>query len=1231
MTPWRTMSVALQANVAGYVGGLNGASAATKKFAADTDRQLARSQSRWQTFTKAMAFGIAGLAVGLGLSVAEAIKWESAFAGVRKTVNATEAEFKALEDGIVNMANRLPASREEIAGVAEAAGQLGIQTDAILEFSEVMIGLGEATNLGAADAATQLARLANITQMSQADFDRLGSTVVALGNNFATTEAEIVAMSMRIASAGTAIGLTEAEILSIATALSSVGIEAEAGGTAISRIMIDIAKAVDEGGEGLAAFGEAAEMSGEDFAKLFREDSSAAIEAFVAGLGTLDERGKSLFQTLEDLGFADIRVGNALRSLANAGDLLSDSLETGIKAWDENSALADEVAQRYATAESRLAIFANQATNIARIVGAELIPVMFAAIEVLKSFAEWVGRMGAEAVDRLGGAWESLTDTGANLVDLFGALWAASRPLVEILATLAAGVVLGGLIAVADALEHITGFMVDHKEVVILATAAWLGLRGAMLASAAASAVTTGFLTVAAAIESAVVGAGALRAAIGSLAATKGVSTLTASLGVLQSTMGANVAGATILKGALVGIAVGATAATLALNSWHSTGRERAAEWEETLNAGIDRSSIQSMSLAASEAQKYADALWDQADAVNQGGFGYAEQQKLRAEAEAAGKVAASLRQETLDTAKAMQDFGREAGITGAAVEVLAKRAGIDLVDAFDANGVASEELTAEWERGKAVSEQWGTTAVQAAQMTEEELAAVEESLKRVEEAGNTAFAAWSAWSSVLQITDDPVDPDAVKSSEKAIKAARERLAEAEKGSRAEGQTADEAERSAKAVAAARDALKEAVASHQELLDSDSPLNAGKVTDFFDTRITEAEAFTENLNAAIAAGYDPELLSELMQAGPEAAGPVLEALVEDTSKAYVTSINNAREELSAFTIFAVRQAQLTRQAIEIGTRQAAEDLSTAMLLEQQGISNPGEGAVELAVRLGLDPGEVIRIIDDFNLEIEVEADPQKAELEIREFAAREWITNIEAQAEMIAASEGLEGLAAEQRVADIVAWAITSDAEGRLEELGVERKAAIVAEAQTRGAEAALTLVSRPRDIKITPIVDKKGQAIIDALSLGATLSGASGTYGQRRGGLTSYAAGGIHGLSAHIGRGDLIRYAEPETGGEAYVPRRSPTPWRSLSVLSEAAGWFGMGITPMARGGVAGGTRMPPRQPLVVQTQGLSPADIKALAEAIGGPSVHVDARGSGMDPDRVAQRVADKVMGFT
>ena len=264
----------------------------------------------------------APLTLAAGASIKFAVDFESAFAGVRKTVDATEAEFSAFKQEIRDMAKTIPATTEEIARVAEAAGQLGIQKDALMGFTRTMVDLGVATNMTSDEAATALARLANITQMSQKDFDRLGATVVALGNNLATTESEIVEMALRLAGAGHQVGMTEAQILSFAGALSSLGINAEAGGSAFSRAFINIANAVDEGGEKLQLFAKVAGMTTDEFVNRFKKDAADAVIAFVEGLGRMRDSGENVFATLEKLGLSEILLRDALLRAAGAGDRL---------------------------------------------------------------------------------------------------------------------------------------------------------------------------------------------------------------------------------------------------------------------------------------------------------------------------------------------------------------------------------------------------------------------------------------------------------------------------------------------------------------------------------------------------------------------------------------------------------------------------------------------------------------------------------------------------------------------------------------------------------------------------------------------------------------------------------------------------------------------------------------------------------------------------------------------
>lgn len=340
--------------------------------------------------------------VGLGtLSSKAAIDFESAFAGVRKTVDASEEDFERLGKGIRDMSKEIPASATAIAEVAEAAGQLGIKTENILEFSRVMIDLGEATNLSADEAATSLARLANITGMSQQDFDKLGSSIVALGNNLATTEAEIVAMGLRLAGAGAQIGLSEAQIMSFAAALSSVGIEAEAGGSAFSKVMVDMQLAVETNSERLKEFAEVAGMSGEEFKRAFQEDAAGAIIAFIRGLGTAEKRGLSAIKVLDDMGISEIRLRDALLRASGASDVFADSLEIGTKAWEENTALTKEAEQRYKTTASQIEIAKNYLKDAGITIGEIVVPHIISLAEKVKDVAQWFKSLNPETQETI--------------------------------------------------------------------------------------------------------------------------------------------------------------------------------------------------------------------------------------------------------------------------------------------------------------------------------------------------------------------------------------------------------------------------------------------------------------------------------------------------------------------------------------------------------------------------------------------------------------------------------------------------------------------------------------------------------------------------------------------------------------------------------------------------------------------------------------------------------------
>ncbi|EIB7774680.1 phage tail tape measure protein [Listeria monocytogenes] len=346
------------------------------------------------------------LAAGIGLSVKAASDFESAFAGVKKTVDEVVNQngevtysYDKLAAGIRQMSKEMPASTTEISAVAEAAGQLGIQTPAILDFTKTMVNLGVATNMSSEEAATALARFANIVQMKQSDFDRLGATIVSLGNNFATTEKEITDMGLRLAGQGKQVNMSEADIMGLAAAMSSVGIEAEAGGTAMSMVMKKINNAVYSGKGSLKGFADLAGMSAKQFQKAWKDDAAGALDDVVHGLQKNSKEGKNLTAILNDLGIKGIRESDTMLRLSGNADILTDALGNSKTAWKENSALTDEASKRYETFESQLKIFKNQINDIAIDLGGPFMKALNAGLQASKPFLNSIKEMSEAFAD----------------------------------------------------------------------------------------------------------------------------------------------------------------------------------------------------------------------------------------------------------------------------------------------------------------------------------------------------------------------------------------------------------------------------------------------------------------------------------------------------------------------------------------------------------------------------------------------------------------------------------------------------------------------------------------------------------------------------------------------------------------------------------------------------------------------------------------------------------------
>ena len=373
----------------------------------------------------------------------KAIEFESSFADVRKVLGDVPTEdLENLEQDIRDLSKIRPETASEIAEVTSMAAQLGVRgNDNLIKFTDTMVKLGDSTNLTSQEAAETFAKFINVMGTSQGEIDKVGATVVNLGNNFATTEKDIAEMSMRLGAAGKLAGMTEPEVMGIATALSSVGIASEAGGSAFSKLIINMSNASANGkkaNEIIASTGQSLrdlQMLSDSDSKAFKElaqslgytsdefsdflDASATLEQFskVTGMtadefnkaygedavGTIQKFINSLagmsntdaLQTLDEMGIKEIRLRDTILRSTTGVENFNKALEIANEGWEENIALDNEANQRYQTTESRMKMMKNKFTDVGISLKKELQPAIDAFISALGWIADNAEAVGA--------------------------------------------------------------------------------------------------------------------------------------------------------------------------------------------------------------------------------------------------------------------------------------------------------------------------------------------------------------------------------------------------------------------------------------------------------------------------------------------------------------------------------------------------------------------------------------------------------------------------------------------------------------------------------------------------------------------------------------------------------------------------------------------------------------------------------------------------------------------
>lgn len=383
-----------------------------------TSHQTEKATDRLSHTAKRLGGVLAGLGItlsataGLRASIRSYAEFEQGLIGVSKTTGIVEQDLDSLGSQIRELTRDIPLAASELLGIAQAAGQLGVEgVDNIVRFTATVGRLGLASNLSGEEAATSLARILTVTGESIEEVDRLGSTIVRLGNNFAATESEIAHVATAVAQSTAQFEIGASNVIAISTAMRAMGIDAAAGGTQVGLAFQSINDALRSGGQEMESLQRITGRTREEMeAAFFDGRSTEVFQAFVEGLGRIKNEGGDVSSALGEMGLTGVRAVQVLGTLSTRASELGRALELSNDEWEQNTALIKEAAVASTSFNAQLQLMKNAADEAGAVVGGMIAPHALDAIHAFRDASLWL----AENMD-------DIVEVGEVLVVLLGA------------------------------------------------------------------------------------------------------------------------------------------------------------------------------------------------------------------------------------------------------------------------------------------------------------------------------------------------------------------------------------------------------------------------------------------------------------------------------------------------------------------------------------------------------------------------------------------------------------------------------------------------------------------------------------------------------------------------------------------------------------------------------------------------------------------------------------------
>jgi|GEM_PF-5616700 len=353
----------------------------TQTTLANVSKKIGRGFKSLLTPINALGAALAG-AFSVTKIVQAAANYETALVGVKKTTGLAGDELAKFEADMSAFTKRFAIGKIELLELAQAAGQLGVETKDLGKFTQIMAEMAKASDVAGEEGAKAIARLLTVTQEGVGVADNFTSALVGLGNSAKASESEILEMSTRVAQATSVFKVSSVDVLGISTALKELGQRSESAGSSVGRAMIAINSAIQAGGKEAEQMARVMGTSVEQLAADFKDN---AFDTFLTFLDRLGEQGTGATETLKKFKIAGAQNTAVLLTLAQNMDIVRDKLGQSSDMWTENNARVNEASIANETAASKFLILKNNIGEVVTEIGLKLLPAVKSILTEINS------------------------------------------------------------------------------------------------------------------------------------------------------------------------------------------------------------------------------------------------------------------------------------------------------------------------------------------------------------------------------------------------------------------------------------------------------------------------------------------------------------------------------------------------------------------------------------------------------------------------------------------------------------------------------------------------------------------------------------------------------------------------------------------------------------------------------------------------------------------------------